>query len=320
MADYNRNRRNYPYDQDWEHQGGNQNRNREYDQYGSFDRINYNREDLDRYRRENIGYDPYNDPYNGDYNRNRDYGHHDQNWQGNRQQGLSYNSHGQSGWDRRANEYGSYNAGYSDYDQQRRYNRNQDQWSGQQQHSYGAGGNYGSYGGPTGNRIPYREGEHRSTSGYRENRDWNRNRDHDDDKSFWERATDKVSSWFGGDDDDRRHHDERPGGQHKGKGPRGYSRSDERIREDISDRLSDDPYIDASDIEVKVSEGEVTLEGHAENKQAKRRAEDIAEAIAGVKTVSNHLKVSHTSATVGSSRVYTDRHEDKSNERKKGWF
>jgi hypothetical protein len=32
--------------------------------------------------------------------------------------------------------------------------------------------------------------------------------------------------------------------------PKNYQRSDERIRRDVSDRLSDDPYADASEIEV----------------------------------------------------------------------
>ena len=50
-------------------------------------------------------------------------------------------------------------------------------------------------------------------------------------------------------------------GGNAGKGPRGYVRSDERIKEDVSDRLSMDDETDASDITVTVSQGEVTLEG-----------------------------------------------------------
>ena len=49
--------------------------------------------------------------------------------------------------------------------------------------------------------------------------------------------------------------------QHRGRGPKNYKRSDERIREDVCDRLSDDGMVDASEIEVKVSGAEVTLDG-----------------------------------------------------------
>jgi osmotically-inducible protein OsmY len=300
MADYNRNRRN----QDW----GRDNRNREYDEFGSFDRTNYNREDWDRYRRQNIaGYDPYT---GHDYGRQDQYGNYSDYNDRERSRDLrtSYGdtSYG-GGWDRRDNRYGSYNAGYSDQGQRR--DRRYDEGYGG---SYGASDNYGQSGYTS--RNLYREEDYRRGSADRD-RGGNRG-----DRTFWERAADEVSSWFGADDRDRRHREDQRSGLHKGKGPRGYSRSDERIREDISDRLSDDPYVDASDIEVKVSNGEVVLEGHTENKQAKRRAEDIAEAVAGVKNVENHLKVSHSTATVGSSRVYSDRQEDKDRDRKRGWF
>jgi osmotically-inducible protein OsmY len=78
---------------------------------------------------------------------------------------------------------------------------------------------------------------------------------------------------------------------HKGKGPRGYHRSDERILEDINDLLSDDPYVDASDIEVKIEDGNAILSGHVDSRQTKRRAEDIAESVRGVTNVENRLRV-----------------------------
>ncbi len=80
-------------------------------------------------------------------------------------------------------------------------------------------------------------------------------------------------------------------GKHKGKGPKGYSRSDDRIKEDISDRLSDDSHIDASDIEVEVSNGVVSLSGTVESREIKRRAEDMVESISGVSNVENRLRV-----------------------------
>ncbi|MBT1703425.1 BON domain-containing protein [Chryseosolibacter indicus] len=78
---------------------------------------------------------------------------------------------------------------------------------------------------------------------------------------------------------------------HKGKGPRSYSRSDTRIHEDINDALYEDRYVDASDIEVVVENGEVTLLGQVDDRQAKRRAEDIAESVSGVKHLENRLRV-----------------------------
>jgi osmotically-inducible protein OsmY len=80
-------------------------------------------------------------------------------------------------------------------------------------------------------------------------------------------------------------------GEHRGRGPRGYKRSDERIREDVNDRLTDDPLLDASGIEVGVSDGEVTLSGTVQRREDKRRAEDVAERVSGVAHVQNNLRV-----------------------------
>jgi osmotically-inducible protein OsmY len=76
-----------------------------------------------------------------------------------------------------------------------------------------------------------------------------------------------------------------------GRGPKGYQRSDERIREDVSEELTRHPDIDASDIDVKVEKGEVTLTGTVEDRHAKRLAEDLAERCPGVRDVNNQLKV-----------------------------
>jgi len=80
------------------------------------------------------------------------------------------------------------------------------------------------------------------------------------------------------------------GQSHFGKGPKGYVRSDERIREDVCDRLSDDDEVDASEITVTVKNAEVLLEGVVLDRRSKHRAEDIAESVSGVKDVSNHLR------------------------------
>ena len=77
----------------------------------------------------------------------------------------------------------------------------------------------------------------------------------------------------------------------RGRGPKGYQRSDERIREDVSDRLTDDYYLDASDVEVQVSGAEVILTGTVNSRNEKRRAEDLAESAKGVKNVENRIRV-----------------------------
>jgi osmotically-inducible protein OsmY len=76
-----------------------------------------------------------------------------------------------------------------------------------------------------------------------------------------------------------------------GRGPKGYQRSDERIREEVSDRLMADDMIDASEIEVIVKQGEVTLKGSVDNRWAKRRVEDLAEQVMGVLDVMNQIRV-----------------------------
>jgi osmotically-inducible protein OsmY len=71
-------------------------------------------------------------------------------------------------------------------------------------------------------------------------------------------------------------------GEFTGRGPKGYQRSDERIKEDLSERLMQQGQVDASEIDVQVEGGEVTLMGTVHNRQAKRMAEDVAESISGV--------------------------------------
>lgn len=81
-------------------------------------------------------------------------------------------------------------------------------------------------------------------------------------------------------------------GGHRGKGPRGFVRSDERMTEEVSERLMMDEDVDAGGIDVSVQNGEVTLSGTVASKFAKRRAEDCADSILGVGHVQNNLRVS----------------------------
>lgn len=80
-------------------------------------------------------------------------------------------------------------------------------------------------------------------------------------------------------------------GGHRGKGPTGYTRSDDRIKEQICEALADDDHIDATHIEVVVKNGEVILTGTVDDRRTKRLAEDLVERMPGVKDVQNQLRV-----------------------------
>jgi osmotically-inducible protein OsmY len=89
---------------------------------------------------------------------------------------------------------------------------------------------------------------------------------------------------------------------YRGRGPRGYQRSDARVFEDICDRLTVDPRIDASDVEVEVKAAEVTLRGSVRSREEKRYAEDVVEHVMGVRDVNNHLKVTRPDQVIGTAR------------------
>jgi hypothetical protein len=140
---------------------------------------------------------------------------------------------------------------------------------------------HGFYGGGQGFGADYR------SHGYGGGRD----ADDDGRRGFWDRASDEVASWFGDEDAARRREQD-----HRGRGPKDYVRSDERIRDDANDRLTDDWQVDASNITVAVENGEITLNGTVSTRAAKRRAEDVVDSISGVKHVQNNLRVQETTS------------------------
>lgn len=80
-------------------------------------------------------------------------------------------------------------------------------------------------------------------------------------------------------------------GEFRGRGPRGYRRSDDRIKEDVCQCLTDDSHIDATNIDVAVTDREVVLSGSVQTRAEKRHAEDLVERIPGVRDVINSLRV-----------------------------
>jgi len=169
---------------------------------------------------------------------------------------------------------------------------------GEQRYGRGYSGGEQRYGlGSSGYSSRYKD-----PSGYRSREQYGeRGRDYDydrgdygsqEERGWLDRAADTVASWFGDEEAERRRRmDEQR--RYPGRGPKGYRRSDERIKEDVNDRLSEG-YLDATDIEVSVMNAEVTLTGTVNSRSDKRRAEDIAESVAGVTNVENRIRVKHS--------------------------
>ncbi|MDZ4374525.1 MAG: BON domain-containing protein [Phenylobacterium sp.] len=149
--------------------------------------------------------------------------------------------------------------------------------------------------------------------GYRAGAGYSR---HEDDHDFEDRAREagdfvrragrRISNWFSdatdGHDDDRRHYEAYR--SHRGVGPKGYKRSDERISDEAHQRLTDDSWIDASEISCSVSAGEVTLSGTVNSRESKHRAERLVEDISGVAHVQNNLRVDRGSYFTSSGRGF----------------
>jgi len=314
MADNNRNWNNqYQQSNDWEQNRNrfDEDRNREDYRYGN---ANYGNEYNQNFGRSNYGNRQYGDSareremenqggYGGAYS--SDYGYqgsnYDQtNWgsdsQNRRNTGNQSQQWHDDDWNRR-------NEGYSN---QRNENWRRDIDYGRRNsgsnynqglsRSYASG--YGSTGGydEAYGAMGYGEGLG-MTGGYsnrnyeNRNRDWGNNRDNERNRDWWDRTKDEVSSWFGDDDAERRRRVDKINGPHKGKGPRDYRRSEDRIREDVCDRLADDDYVDASDIRIEIHNDEVILSGNVNSREEKRRAEDIVESISGVRNVENRIRV-----------------------------
>jgi osmotically-inducible protein OsmY len=245
-----------------------------------------------------------NDRYRNDQDRHRDWGRSERDWRDRHEDRGRYVSDDRSGSDDGYIARRGFDNASSGYDRNPSPERRQDMRRGRDfgdSAGYGTGGSAldwrevvgedrrrGSVFGSEDGRNRASSSSHERDSGYfgRGSRDYN------EDRGFFERAGDEVRSWFGDEEADRRRQDDmRSGEHHRGRGPKGYQRSDERIREDVNDRLTDDPHIDASEIDVTVSNREVTLSGTVNSRFEKRHAEDLAETISGVTHVQNNLRV-----------------------------
>ncbi|HEY1078165.1 MAG TPA: BON domain-containing protein [Fontimonas sp.] len=77
--------------------------------------------------------------------------------------------------------------------------------------------------------------------------------------------------------------------------PKGYTRSDERIKDDVCGHLYHANDIDLSEVTIESKNGTVILEGTVPDRRMKHRIEDIAEQCIGVNDVENRIRVSRDS-------------------------
>lgn len=163
--------------------------------------------------------------------------------------------------------------------------------------SYGSDRQSGGYGGMSDDRFGSADRGRYGAQSYGQ-RSGYQGGGYDNDRGFFEKAGDEVKSWFGDSEAERRREQD----EHRGRGPKNYTRSDDRIRDDVSDHLTDDGSLDASDIEVTVSDGEVTLDGTVSSRMDKRRAEDCAYRVSGIDHVQNNLRVKSNDWSSDTSR------------------
>ena len=91
------------------------------------------------------------------------------------------------------------------------------------------------------------------------------------------------------------------GSSYIGKGPKGYKRSDDRLREEVCETLAQHPEIDASEVEVSVEESTVLLTGSVPERRMKYLDEAAIEKVWGIEDIVNQIKVSRSPAPPVSS-------------------
>ena len=297
MANSNRNQQNYA--------GRSSQNNDNYE--GNYNRLN---------RDEN--YDDYNDEYPQDTYRGQQENYEHQNYSGrkNSSQWINDRNTDNSDYDRGLNRGRSYGSGYLYSDQNQGSNRQMNErndWQTNSPRSWDRDMSSRRENTDWRNRRDWENNDMRGRSeygntmsnydrGYGEPRGYeNRNDWGNMNQSDW-RSNQNYTGRSSGEAGNRRNSgldttygnqygQNKEMGEHRGKGPKGYQRSDDRIKEDISDRLTDDSFLDASDIEIKVDNCDVILSGSVNSRNAKRHAESLAESISGVKNVENRLRV-----------------------------
>ncbi|HWW80440.1 MAG TPA: BON domain-containing protein, partial [Steroidobacteraceae bacterium] len=88
-----------------------------------------------------------------------------------------------------------------------------------------------------------------------------------------------------------------------GRGPKGYKRSDERIKEDICERLWRSDNVDSSEVTVTVKEGEVTLSGTVPERWMRHEIENIVDDSMGVKDIDNSIRIQQQTDETGTESM-----------------
>ncbi len=161
------------------------------------------------------------------------------------------------------------------------------------------GGSRGGHQSAEDEQAPYDEGVHASSEGPHHPRGYDAHRGHDTAGGY-------DPYGHAGDEHNRDHShsvrvgtgfDAGPNGVDRagvssttGRGPKGYTRSDARIREDICDRLCNGRF-DCSDVEVSVANGAVTLTGTVFDRQTKYYLEETSDRVGGVRDVHNQIRI-----------------------------
>lgn len=89
------------------------------------------------------------------------------------------------------------------------------------------------------------------------------------------------------------------GVDYRGRGPRNQVRSDDSIVDELIDRMTDHERLDASEILVMVEDGVVTLSGEVPERRMKHLAEDLADAVRGVRDIENRIRVDDGASSFG---------------------
>lgn len=86
-------------------------------------------------------------------------------------------------------------------------------------------------------------------------------------------------------------------GPYAGIGPKQYKRSDDKILDAVHEELTQHPEVDASEVEVQIKDGIVTLSGTIATRHMKETAADCLSNIAGIKEIHNELRIDTTTLT-----------------------
>ncbi len=78
---------------------------------------------------------------------------------------------------------------------------------------------------------------------------------------------------------------------YKGKGPKGYHQSDERVWENACEALMNSPFVDATEIVVVTQDGKVILEGEVSHEQEKQAASEAVKSVLPSFVIENEIKV-----------------------------